>query len=416
MKNIVFFPLYLFILISCSSPEKLTKRNISYIYSQDPTALYPLYKIYHFHPDSSRLYIFIKTSQLLYQKAPGDTFYQCEVECLIIQNLATGPDTIKRIIHDKRGQLSEEWLISWIDFSLSAGQKLPLSVTIIDKKRETFFSFSALMDKTHNGNEQFFLLKDKYGAFFIENFASSRFLDTVLLESALCEKIYIQYLKDETPPPLPPFVMETLQPQLSPIAIDSIICRKEPCLIPLKEHYGIISFKTSPSSSQGLHFYTGYSSYPKPTDIYHLIKSMRYITSAKEYELLENAFHPKEQLDNFWLKTTGSYARSAELIKEYFSRVENANLLFTSYTEGWKTERGIIYIIFGPPDFIYKNQTTERWIYGQENYSLSYAFDFKQNENSPFKNDFYLIRDEQYKPLWYRYVEYWRTGKMPLNF
>jgi GWxTD domain-containing protein len=34
----------------------------------------------------------------------------------------------------------------------------------------------------------------------------------------------------------------------------------------------------------------------------------------------------------------------------YYQRVRQANRLFTNYKEGWKTDRGVIYILFGPPD------------------------------------------------------------------
>ena len=39
-----------------------------------------------------------------------------------------------------------------------------------------------------------------------------------------------------------------------------------------------------------------------------------------------------------------------ELMDEYYRRVSYANENFEGWKEGWETDRGMIYILFGPPD------------------------------------------------------------------
>ena len=41
-----------------------------------------------------------------------------------------------------------------------------------------------------------------------------------------------------------------------------------------------------------------------------------------------------------------------ELMEEYFQRVEYVNEHFSGWQPGWETDRGMIYILFGPPDEI----------------------------------------------------------------
>ncbi len=41
-----------------------------------------------------------------------------------------------------------------------------------------------------------------------------------------------------------------------------------------------------------------------------------------------------------------------ELMEEYYARVEYANKTFKHYIEGWRTDMGMVYIIFGPPNNI----------------------------------------------------------------
>ena len=102
--------------------------------------------------------------------------------------------------------------------------------------------------------------------------------------------------------------------------------------------------------------------------------------------------------------------------------------MFTSHLEGWKTDRGMISIIFGPPSYIRKTKSAEIWYYGQQSNSnlnaynslndpmriqssgLKFTFDKVSN---PFSmNDYELDRNYSYKSSWYRAVESWRKGKV----
>jgi len=40
-----------------------------------------------------------------------------------------------------------------------------------------------------------------------------------------------------------------------------------------------------------------------------------------------------------------------------------ANYFFTSYKPGWMTDRGMIYIVLGPPVILHKGDDFEEWIY-----------------------------------------------------
>ena len=89
-----------------------------------------------------------------------------------------------------------------------------------------------------------------------------------------------------------------------------------------------------------------------------------------------------------------------------------ANKLFTCHLEGWKTDRGLISIIFGAPSYVSQNKNVEIWNYGDDNNvnSLKFVFDRKVN---PFSNnDFALKRNYSFKNPWYRAVESWRNGKV----
>ena len=69
---------------------------------------------------------------------------------------------------------------------------------------------------------------------------------------------------------------------------------------------------------------------------------------------------------------------SKKLMNEYFSRVNYSNVNFKGYSKGWKTDMGMIYILFGPPDDleVYDDPLSrvysQRWHY----YRLNKFFDF----------------------------------------
>ena len=146
-----------------------------------------------------------------------------------------------------------------------------------------------------------------------------------------------------------------------------------------------------------------------------MVEPLRFITSKKEYNSLKESDNTKEALDEFWLDNTVNAERAKELIKHYYSRVEGANRYFSSYTAGWQTDRGMIYLIFGPPNIIYRSSGAESWIYGEENNFMSLNFNFVKVKNPFSENDYMLNRSPVYKSNWYRAVDSWRQGRVYTN-
>ncbi|MCE9540005.1 MAG: GWxTD domain-containing protein, partial [Bacteroidetes bacterium] len=97
------------------------------------------------------------------------------------------------------------------------------------------------------------------------------------------------------------------------------------------------------------------------------------------------------------------------------NRVQDANLYFTSYLEGWKTDRGMIYLIYGSPNVTYKTANSETWIYGEENNINSLSYTFSKTNNPFTNNDFTLDRSVVYKQSWYTAVDIWRQGRTYLQ-
>ena len=76
----------------------------------------------------------------------------------------------------------------------------------------------------------------------------------------------------------------------------------------------------------------------------------------------------------FWSKRDPDPQTSRnELMEEYYARVEYANQNFKSYVEGWRTDMGMVYVRFGPPEnierhpFEVNSKPYEIWYYYQLN-------------------------------------------------
>ena len=178
---------------------------------------------------------------------------------------------------------------------------------------------------------------------------------------------------------------------------------------------GIYHLRPDTASDKGFTLFVLTESYPYVGTGVDMLKPLRYITSMQEYDRLSKAPNVRQAIERFWLDAAGDRERAREAIRIYYTRVENANRHFSSLTEGWRSDRGLVHIIFGSPTTIYKNGSSESWIYGEENNLMSLTFTFVKRKSSLTDNDLVLQRDPSMKGAWYRNVESWRNGRVYQN-
>jgi GWxTD domain-containing protein len=152
-----------------------------------------------------------------------------------------------------------------------------------------------------------------------------------------------------------------------------------------------------------------------------MFEPLAYLASQDEVAALRASTKPKVALDDFWIKCGGNIEKARELIRIYYTRVLYSNYYFTSYKEGWRSERGMVYIIYGPPDKVYKTSEGESWGYrkpviksswgGRYRVSDDYIFFiFKKRESIYSDNDYYLSRSETLITYWDKAIASWRKG------
>jgi GWxTD domain-containing protein len=111
------------------------------------------------------------------------------------------------------------------------------------------------------------------------------------------------------------------------------------------------------------------------------IEQLKYISGGSLLKKSKKATdEEKKQLFlEFWEKrdpTPGT--EENELMNEYYRRVNYSNQHFSGYLEGWKTDMGMVFILFGPPNdierhpFELQTKPYEIWYY----YELNRTFVF----------------------------------------
>jgi GWxTD domain-containing protein len=179
-------------------------------------------------------------------------------------------------------------------------------------------------------------------------------------------------------------------------------------LLKLKDQ-GFYFFNFSYKQEVGYTVFQFNSNYPYINTQMQMLMPLRYISSKKEFENLFHSKNKQKAIEDFWVEISGSKERAKNMIKLYYNRVQNANIYFTSDKEGWMTDRGMIYIIYGAPDVVYRNKSMETWKYGDhKSSSNSITFDFYKANNPFTDNDYNMSRSTAYGPSWNRAIEIWR--------
>lgn len=171
---------------------------------------------------------------------------------------------------------------------------------------------------------------------------------------------------------------------------------------------GLYLVQSDTNATRGVSFRVTPSSYPKMTKIEDLSSSLVFITTKDEEDRLEAAGGDKSKFDFVVLDITRDKDRARSLIRMYFRRVELSNIFFTSYKEGWKTDRGMIYLVFGLPDEVNRNGQFEVWTYK----GLSTRFTFDRTGTVYDPDHFVLERHKKFAEAWYYTIDMWRKSQI----
>lgn len=110
------------------------------------------------------------------------------------------------------------------------------------------------------------------------------------------------------------------------------------------------------------------------------ITQLRYIATQSEIDNIRAALtllDRQRRYSEYWARFDPTpNTTENEAMNEYFRRIDYAEIHFRSYTAGWLTDKGRIYVIYGPPDnvstdpFRTDSKAVETWHYYRRNIRL----------------------------------------------
>ena len=412
MKNFFYFLSFNLLFISCKTTNPIT-------YSFDNNVgimMHPKFKIYHDQDSLSKVFFRISTDEVLYTRNNRNQPFKSSltIKYSVLQNNSKNLiDSGSLLIFDEYKSVKNHFIDTSFIFDFEINQKGSLNITLIDNNRSREMSKKIIINKLDFSNQQFFMIRDTLGEPFYNNYFLSN--QSIYISSLFhnSKPLYALLNNYKFPLPSPPF-SKTFQPSFPKNTSPSkkLYFDENNIFKFTLPTDGFVYFQSDTLANEGFTLFNFNKDYPFIKDVSNLINPLRYICTREEFEQMKGESNPKNAVDNFWLTKSSSVEGARTLIRIYYSRVQLANKLFTSHCQGWKTDRGLISIIFGPPNFTRNNRHQEIWLYGNEHNSNTIRFIFEKMKNPFTENDYVLKRNYAYKSPWYIAVESWRNGKV----
>ncbi|MBP7497737.1 MAG: GWxTD domain-containing protein, partial [Bacteroidales bacterium] len=364
------------------------------------------------------IYFKIDCNKILYAKENNSNLFYAniniEYNLYKNYNLKQAVESKKILIKDSIYDKNKKDITDSLFLNTSDEGQYLIEIKVFDINKQSLCESWLDFKRTANNSEYDFLICNSDNTPLFRKYITDNEKIIIKTNNKLNSKLYIKHYPDILPIALPPFSVNGEKPII--VKSDSlfILNLKEGCsdLLSLKNK-GVYFCQIDTANKSGTTILRYNNKFPAISEIEQMLYPLRYITEKNEYEQLYLAKDKKKAIDNFWIEQAGNNDRARELIRKYYNRVEEANNYFTTFVEGWKSDRGIIYIVFGAPKIVYKyiNKGTyyEQWIYGTENSNIrNIVFDFFKDETPFSNNDYTLLRSENYKSTWYMAVQSWR--------
>lgn len=410
--------LFVFVfLTACFSGRDLSTTNMVSYYRATDNVLHPEITYHNTVDSSTVLYVKVHPDEFLYVRQPDESFKSF---IRIYAELVESYESLRAM-----DSSSAEFSFEMADKAKTKLLKMVLPV----HSSGNFLIHLTIFDKNRNSSEDFFIPYDNSAAVTAGDFLITGMNDQPLFRTFVSatdtfrlkskkesdDSVLCRYYNRSFDLAAPPFSFDMhAEFNYHPDSIFKLPLRSDQGIVLAAEGFYLISNDTSVYSGATIfRFSPGFPSVVYPAQ---MADALRYLISKKEYDELKSATNLKKAVDEFWLARGGSEEKTRALIKRYYGRVQEANRLFTSYTEGWRTDRGMIFVIFGMPTTIYKSSNSESWIYGTQGSPLSINFFFTRVNNPFTTNDYTLSRTPIYEANWYRAVETWRQGRVYNSF
>lgn len=405
-----------FLLPSCLSLRPVSNSISSPLtpYNPGKSIMNPQYVVYHSSATESVVFLKLLTSEVVFNQANAQVKNQARLKVIytlyssLTNNEIAARDTQQFVID--RESVKDQ-IVASVKLSTEPGKTYLLDITLADEIRQSTVRSRMLVDRFRADNQQDWLVLSYPGnSVAFERFFYSGETFRLIKQSEKAERLYVSVFSPRNVLPLPPFSLEE-QPDNVPLPDSTFYMAYSEQLMYKLGEQGIYVFHFKPEI-RGLCLTQFGDRYPQVTQPADMLPPLQYITSHEEYQKLLTNADLKIAVDEFWLDKGKTFGNARDLIRVYYNRVVFANLYFPSSKQGWKTDRGMIYLLFGPPLSVDRAETRESWLYEATETGEKITFEFNLTDDYWTGYDFKLKRKEEFRPLWNRAVDSWRRGKI----
>lgn len=411
------------VLLSCGGTRPASRTNMAALYAVGVDAPRIDARVHLLAADQGEILFRLRTKDLLYKSAAGGPPFDAAVR---VTYAVYADPALKQLVDSASTLVSDRTDDPTLDQELIGRvplKRIPAALSWVrvlayDLNREAYSDRLLELDPGATGVRHWFLPMDPstQQPLFDDHLLPGAQVD-VLCARAAGDTLIGEWYAASTALPPPVFSLGG-----APAAIDTtadstftVVVGADGRADLALERAGRYHLRPSGSGRAGFTLYAFADAYPEVATARDMLPALRYITSMQEYDQMTGAPDRRKAIERFWIDACGNRDRARDAIRAYYRRVESANRHFTGTVEGWRSDRGLVHIIFGTPNTVYRSPYGETWIFGEETNLMSLTFTFTRRATAYSSNDMVLERDPVFKAAWYRNVESWRNGRIYQN-
>ncbi len=409
------------IVTGCNTTKNtpVTSQQFAALYNPSEFSLNTEYRFFHISDNMTSMYMRLFPGELLFNQANEEAEYRALVQITSViyeldeKGMILGQtDSLRFEVKLSREDEKRSGFFSSKVLSLPAGKQYLVRLESRDQQRGTIGLRYMYVDKTGILSAQnFSVVSATTGYPRFRSYMSPGEVFRISYRLPGRDSIYIDYIKTRDDMPRPPITTDS--PPAFPYELDTTVALaySESTVFTLPDK-GTYHFRIDSLSREGLTLHNFGEGFPKVETETALLEPLFYISTLTEYGRMRNQENRKRAVDDFWLQRTSSLDRSRELIRVYYNRVLYSNLYFTTEREGWKSDRGMIYILLGPPDRIRDSGNEQRWYYLSSRQGKVAEFVFERRPGVHSNHDLVWKKDGRSLGYWASAVSSWRKGKI----
>jgi GWxTD domain-containing protein len=353
-SSVLLIAVAVFAMKACKTTAPISQRderNVAYLYNPRANPINPLYRIVNKPGSGTILSVKVFTDEFLFSEAnpTGELLASVSVQVTLINDTQGGvvTDTAFTDISINRDEGYAEYVIN-IPLNTFDGSEYTANVKVTDnlvrRRVHTFLKFHRLSETSQFN---YHLVSATYRSEPFLPLAGSNESFLLRYNQPQPDTLYIHYYGYfDLIPYSPSMMLPERRISNQPEEILAVPWSdNNPLLFPER---GIYLLSPDSMGGDGFPVFNFGDEFPETSSPNVLIETLAYIATPAEIRSMTAHDNAKIAVDEFWLARSNNIERSRELLRIYYNRVRFANHYFTSFKEGWRSDRGMIYIMYGP--------------------------------------------------------------------